>query len=112
MGTPIPGAHVSVTIKNGEVVIVTKTTTTDAYGYYVVTFDQDEWGIGYTIDVTAEYGEVQQTETIEADGSTAQTVDIQFPFEIAQFGNWLGFLLAGALVGVVAMTFLKRRRRG
>jgi parallel beta-helix repeat protein len=112
MDTPIPGAQVSVTIKNGEVVIVTKTTTTDANGYYVVTFDQDEWGIGYTIDVTAEHGEVQWTETIEADGSTAQTVDIQFPFAIAQFGNWLGFLLAGALVGVFAMIFLKRKRIG
>jgi parallel beta-helix repeat protein len=112
MDRPLPGAHVSVTIMNGKVVIATKTTTTDANGYYVVTFDQDEWGFGYTIDVTAQYGEAQQPETIVADGSTAQTADVQFPFEIPQFGNTLGFLLAGALVGVVAMVFLKRRRRG
>jgi len=111
MDTPIPGAQVGVTIKNGEVVIVTKTTTTDAEGYYAVTFDQDEWSIGYTIEVTAQYGE-QQTETIEADGSTVQTVDIQFPFAISQFGSALGFLLAGALVGVIATIFLTRRRRG
>lgn len=112
MDTPIPGAQVVVTIKNGEEVIVTKSTTTDGDGHYVLTFDQDEWGIGYTIEVTAVYDEMQQTETIEADGSTVQTVDIQFPFEIAQFGNALGFLLAGALVGVIAMIFLKRRRIG
>jgi parallel beta-helix repeat protein len=110
MDTPIPGAQVAVTIKNGEIVIVTKTTTTDTDGYYAVTFDQDEWEIGYTIDVTVEYGEVQPTETILADGSTTQTVDIQLPFAIAQFGDWVGLLLAGVLVGAVAMIFLKRRR--
>jgi len=110
-GNPLMGASVSVTIIHGEITIVTKATVTDANGYYAITLEPGQWEAGFTIQLTIQYGTAQETVTAPCDGSTSQEVDYQYPYEIPQFGSLIGFLVAGLLVGIVAVVLLKRGRK-
>ena len=111
-GNPIEGAPVVVVAMNGETPRTTKNTQTDEDGLYVVQFEAwplpDEWKIGDTIIATAQWGANQESnqQTLTVDPGGVLQLDIQFPFEIPEFGTVLGFLAAAAIVGAVAVLYL------
>lgn len=110
MDTPVEGASVTVSMMDGAVDVSTKSAQTDANGLYLVSFEWLEWEPDYTIEVTAVYWESPETVTAPCDGSLTQQVDVQFLFAIPQFGSLVGFLVSIALVGVVGLVLLRRRR--
>lgn len=96
---------------DGTIVIATKTAQTDSNGSYSVSFGSSEWEPGCTIEVTAQYHSVQETRDTAADASSAQQVDIAYPYEIVQFGSLTVFLASAGLVGIVGAVLVKRGRK-
>ena|GEM_PF-4311295 len=109
-GRPIEGVGVVVVLLDGATVVATGVAETDAEGTYEVTFEWLEWDVGYTIEVTANYGGNEEANTTVADSTPAQEVNITYGFEIPQFGSFAGLLLAILLVGAVGALFLVRGR--
>jgi hypothetical protein len=52
-------------------------------------------------------------ETVAApcDGSTAQQVNLQHPYKIAQFGSLIGFLASAALIAILGAVLVRRGRK-
>lgn len=112
-GHTMEGVPVTVVSKNAGTTVKTLTTTTDADGFYTVTFGgmEGDWDVGFTITSIAQSGATQESETVTiVDETPTLQINIQFPFEIPQFGNVLGFILAAALVGSVAGIMLVHKR--
>ncbi len=109
-GDPLEGADVSVSIYNGATWINTYSTTTDQDGFYTITIAPSDWNVGYNITVEATFNSEQVSDTIVADATFGQTVDLQFPLGIPQFGTIIGFFVAAGLIAVVAIVFLKKKR--
>jgi hypothetical protein len=110
-GRPLVGADVTVVMKNGATPIDTQTTTTDGDGFYTVDVGHDLWVPGYEVISTATYNSVQTSDNTTVGIDPFATIDLQFPFEIPQFGSILGFVAAAGLVGVVAVVFLARKSK-
>ena len=115
-GRPIQGAQVVVASFNGSTQVAAISTTTDALGFYQVTlvnFPTVVWDVGFTIETTAVSGGVEESEsvTVPADTPPMLQIDIQFPFEISQFGSVIGLLAAVAIVGAVAVVLLRWKPR-
>ena len=109
-GRPLVGASVVVVMMNGATPVDTKTTTTDGDGFYTVQVGLDVWETGYTVTSTATFNSVQTSDSATiVDDFPFLTIDLQFEFEIPQFGSILGFVAAAGLVGVVAVVFLTRK---
>ncbi len=108
-GRAIVGAPVVAVMKNGATVIDTQSSTTDDGGFYTITLATDQWEPGYTVTSTATYNSEQVSDTITIVDMPFADIDLQFPFEIPQFGSILGFVVAAGLVGAVAAVFLVRR---
>ena len=107
-GTPVEGADVAVTI---EQTATTLHCVTDSDGYYIAEFDLSEWNDGDDITVVATYGG-QATSTgtcVEAVGYSV--IDVQFTYEIPEFGGIAGSMVAIAAVAVVAALFIWKRPR-
>jgi len=110
-GTPVEGADVSVSTIQGVTTRGTYTDTTDANGFYSVTFPGAEWDVGDTIKTTATFsGNQEDNETIAAD-AVVQWVNVTYTFEIPEFGSSLGLIAAGGMVGLVAVVVLVWRRK-
>ncbi len=115
-GRPLEGAHVSLTMKNGGTTVGTLTNDSDAGGFYSVTFGPlvgVGWDVGWTIIATATYGgnQVTNPDVTIPDTSPLLQIDLQFPFEIPQFGTLFGFLVTAGAVGVVAIYLIPKRLR-
>jgi len=110
-GRPINGADVVVVMKNGISEVDTASTTTDSDGLYVVNFALDKWAPGFAVTSTATYNSVQVSGDATVDDLGLATIDLQFLFEIPQFGSILGFVVAAGLVGVVAVVFLAKKNK-
>jgi len=110
-GRPIEGANVVVVMWNGATMIDTTSTQTLSNGLYIVNFALDKWAPGFTVNVTATYNQVQTSGGSTVDDLGLATINLQFPFEIPQFGSMLGFVAAAGLVGVVAVVFLARKSK-
>ena len=110
-GTPVPDASVTVNMKDGETIVSTKSETTDQDGEYSVLFLETEWEVGHTIEVIATYHSKQESESQPAVDEMVQIVDVQFNFEIPDFGNEIGFLVAGGLLGLAAAAIILRKRK-
>lgn len=89
LGQPVQGALVTVTIAT-----YSHSFTSGSTGYYMVTFLPSEWTRGDTIEVTATYESLIQTNTTTADLSGMQTVDINFLEEIPEVGQIIGLAIA------------------
>lgn len=109
-GNPINGADVSVSTYNGATWINTYSTTTDSAGFYTITIAPADWNVGYKIEAQATYNSQQVTDSVIADDSFGQTINLQFPLGIPQFGTLVGFFVAAGLVAVVAAVFLTKKR--
>ncbi len=110
-GRPMGGVPVVVAVKNGSTTVSVLSTTSDSDGFYTVTFPKDDWELGFTLVATATWGGDQVTETITITQEFGEMIDLQFPFEIPQFGTALGFLAVAGAVGVVAVFLLPKRSK-
>jgi len=114
-GRPIAGASVTVVMMNGTTPVDTQTTTTDSAGFYTLTVSSGfaNRGPGFTINSTATFNSVQihDTTTIPDEDFPRVTINLQFLFEIPQFGSILGFAATAGLVGVVAVVFLAKKSK-
>jgi hypothetical protein len=110
-GRPIVGAGVVVVMMNGATEVDIASDTTDSNGFYTVSFATDNWEIGFSITSTATFNSVQVSDTIPADEYPVSTINLQFLFEIPQFGSILGFVATAGLVGVVAVVFLAKKSK-
>lgn len=109
-GRDVEGADVTVNIRDPDI-RATLSDTTDATGYYSVTFGPSDWDIGDTIEVIATYLSNQETNSTSANSNPFQWVNVTYTFEIPEFGSIVGFLVAGSLLGIVATVFLVRKRK-
>jgi hypothetical protein len=112
-GNPATSVPVVVVLKNGTTTINTLYYDTDEFGFYSVNFNPETWDVGYTVTSTATSGGQQDSEkvTIQSLDDWSIQIDLQFPYEIPQFGTILGFLAAAAVVGAVAVYLLPRTLR-
>jgi hypothetical protein len=110
-GTPIQGVDVVVVSKQGETVISTVYGVTDENGFYTVTFPTETVDYNHTIIATATYGGNQESEQAVPVDELGLTMDIQFPFEIPEFGTLIGFLAVAGVVAFVAIFLLPRRHK-
>lgn len=106
-GTPVEGASVAVTIVQK---VVTLTCETDSDGFYQVEFSDFEWDIGNDINVVATYGG-QETATDVCNEFGVSLVNVQFTFEIPEFGSFMGSTVAIAALAGVAILFVWKRPR-
>jgi hypothetical protein len=115
-GDPIPDILVTVNIRDAEYAI--RSTLQDTTGpgdstpagFYTVTFPNDQWYAGDTVEVVVSYSGDQEIETKLIAGEGDEEVNIQFEYAIPQFGSMLGFAIAAGLVAVVAMFALRRKK--
>ena len=107
-GSPVNGADVAVTIDETS---TTLHCTTGSDGFYTVTFQDAEWNDGDHITVVATMGgqEIGYGVVVESVGYTQ--IDVQFGFEIPEFGSVAGSMVAIAAVAVVAALFIWKRPR-
>ncbi len=111
-GEPLVGADVAVTVYNKTThlqVGPTLTIKSDEVGFYTVTIDPGNYQLGDKVDVVASYNS-QQANNSTAAQEPMLWIDVHFALAIHQFGNWLGFAVAAALIATVAVVFLKKRR--
>ncbi len=110
-GRPIKDVPVVVVSKDGSTVVNTQFATTDTDGFYTVTFPTETVDLGHWIIATATSGGEQVSGNVTVDNDFGLTIDLQFPFEIPQFGTIIGFLAVAAIVGVLAVILLPRKLR-
>ncbi len=104
-GKRLPGASVSITIDGN-----TRTTTTDANGFYTVNFPKSQWTVGSNIHVAATYNSNVATNDTLADDSAIQAIWVEFMYEIPQFGGSLGLLVAGIFIAAISVVWLVHGR--
>jgi len=110
-GNKIPDIPVTVNMKDGATVVTTKLYTSGSLGQYSVVFLVTEWEVGYTIEVIATGPSGQAIETETASDIVLITIDVQFLYEIPEFGFDAGVLVAGGAVGLIAVVMLVPRRK-
>jgi uncharacterized RDD family membrane protein YckC len=114
-GNPLAGAQVTVEIWGGywpvqDFFRISSSTTTNALGYYEVTFSSNFWDPHNTIKVIVTYGSDQKTTKVEANADEYQEVNMSLNLTIPEFRGPLGLLamMAGCFVPFVIL--LARRR--
>ena len=112
--SPVNNAQVTVQSVNGTTVIDTQTDTTDATGYYLVTFLVGKWDSypGNHFDLVATCPSGQDDNSTIAAAGNYQELNLTFLFEIPEFGGTAGLLLTAGIVGgvaAVAVVWVRRR---
>jgi hypothetical protein len=114
-GQPLEGANVVVTVVESG---ATSSGVTGSDGKYQASPEftaNSEYDIGNTIQVVASYNSNVQanTSTVPVDiddiGGLMQ-VDVHYTYEVPEFGAILGFIVAGVLVGMIAIFAVSKRR--
>ncbi len=114
-GRKVADAQVTVTMKDGENTVSTKTDTSDGVGYFTCDFGATEWNNGNRIVVTAIYKSLEATNTtiLLCNDAFYQYENVTFPYEIPELGNgYTGILVTGLILGAVAvaaLVFLRRK---
>ena len=115
-GSPLANAQVTVEIWGGDwpsqdFFRISSSATTNAMGYYEVTFSSNFWDPHNTIKVIVTFESVQKTTKVEANGDEYQEVNMSLDLTIPEFGGAPGLLalMAGCLIPVVIL--IARRRR-
>ena len=113
-GRKVADAQVTVTMKDGETTVSTKSDASDSNGFYTCNFAMTEWNIGNKIVVTATYKSLQATNSTEVfcNDEFLQYENVTFPYEIPELGNgYMGILITGLILGAVAVAVLVLMRR-
>jgi hypothetical protein len=108
----VEDADVTVTTKNGETVVAFYATTSGPDGYYQITFGTNEFDFGYTIEVVATDGVLQNTNTtIAADDALWNWVNVTLVTEIPEFGGIYGLSMVFAVSGIMAIFVIIGRKK-
>ncbi|OGS55887.1 MAG: hypothetical protein A3K60_03480 [Euryarchaeota archaeon RBG_19FT_COMBO_56_21] len=110
MGDPVDGADVTVVVGGTE----TLTCTTADGGQYQVTFAPSQWDDWDTIVVTVYFnsiGPAVENGVVDPIYFGQIQIDVQFTFEIPEFGSVMGSIVAIAAVAAVAVLFIWKRPR-
>ena len=112
VGTPLENAYVTVKIlrASDNTTRATQNYWTDETGFYTVTFDGAYWDEGDTIQVIAEFNSAQRSNSTLADSGPWQTIDVEYPYEIPEFGGYWPTLIGLAGAGAVGAVFLVRKK--
>ena len=110
-GQPLEGASVVVTIVETS---ATATGSTGADGRYQASeIDSSGYDLGFTIHVVATYNSAQESIDVLVDQDMHDfgigQVDVQYTYEIPEFGGGLGFALVLVVVCAIALVMLGRR---
>jgi hypothetical protein len=109
-GQPLEGANVVVTVERTD---ATTSGVTGSDGKYQAWPDipQADYDIGDTILVVATYNSnVQDNSSEVLENLGVLQIDVKYTYEIPEFGTILGFLVASALVGMIAVYSVSRRK--
>lgn len=113
-GRNITGASVLIEIKDPSTwaTRASLTDTTDDDGYYQVSFGPSDWYDGDSINITATYQANQvRNSTTAVEGVPVQYLNATYPFEIPELGSIVGFAVAGACLGGIAVFLIVRRKK-
>ena len=105
-GTPVEGAGVVVEVLESG---ATLSDTTDSLGRYDVSFTLSDWDVGDTVETTATFGSLVDSEIAVASFATLQ-IDVTFAYAIPEFGSFFGVVVATVLMGSVAVISMRRQR--
>ena len=105
-GLLLAGANVTVTVDGNA-----RSEDTDSSGFYQVEFSPSEWTIGHEISIVAVKNGLVGTNSTTAVAGIPQDLYCQIPYEIPEHGSPLGLLIAGGLLGIVAIVALTMIRR-
>ena len=112
MGNPVQGASVLVEIVAPDSHVRTSGTDTSiSNGFYSVLFGNFEWEVGDTLRVTSTYHSDSRVNSTNATSAPIQYVNVTYPYEIPQFGSWVGFAAAGGILAVVALVYVGKRKK-
>lgn len=113
MGTPIPDASVTINIRwaLGDTIRATYPTTAGPDGFYSESVFGADWDVGDRIEVIAQHESFFGTNSVTADVSGIQTVDVTIGIVIPEFGALLGTPLTFVSIGLVAIVILSFRAR-
>lgn len=113
-GQPLQGANVVVAVERTG---ATSSGVTDSDGKYQASPDfapNSEYDIGDTIQVVASYNSNVQANSsavpADIDLTGLMQVDVNYTYEVPEFGTLLGFLVAAVLVGMIAVYSVSKRR--
>lgn len=111
VGRTVEDAEVTVTMYDGATPMSSDSEPSDEDGYYALTFLPEDWEVGYTILVVAVYEGSPEDATAVAPNANFIEIDVEFTFEIPEFGAEWGLLVAGLAVGAVAVVAVVWRRK-
>jgi len=112
-GQPLQGANVVVTVDRTG---ATSSGVTGSDGRYQASpdFSTSEYDILDTIRVVANYNSNEQVNTstvpVDIDDTGVMQVDVHYTYEVPEFGTMLGFMVASALVGMIAIYSVSKRK--
>ena len=118
-GTPVIGADVNVSMYDGATLRSYQTDVTDSLGMYQANFGfgfgSDDWGVGDTILVVAEYGEESGTNSTVAhdidDPDSLQYVNVTIGTVIPEFGDLGTVVPVVGVLGMFMAFFFARKER-
>jgi len=93
LGSAVDGVNVKVDIWVGDwplnfgVLSGSRTTASDAWGHYEVSFDANEWSPHYVIEILGTKDITVWTENAEANGDAFQTIDLDSSSTIPEFSG-------------------------
>jgi hypothetical protein len=113
VGNELEGAHVlvEILIDSTTTVRTSDTYDSDSNGFYSVLFGAFDWEVGDTIKVTSTYNSNVEVNSTTANDKAIQYVNITYPYEIPQFGGWIGLAITGGLVAAVALVIMGMPRK-
>lgn len=111
-GSPVAGAAVHVASKLGSTTVVNLTATSDGNGFYYVTIWQNDWEIGYTMEVYATYGSYSAINSTTANAAPAQVVDVHFSVLIPEFTSFSVVAVMTIAVTLIGIRLRKGKNPG
>lgn len=110
---PYSGANVTINSKNGATTVKTLYyDSSDTDGYFTVTFANNEWDIGYTIEVIAQGGmESGTNSTTIADAFPYMYVNVTLSGVIPEFGAFGSLSLIIPIIAIGAIFLIASRRK-
>ena len=108
-GTPIEGA--SVLVENLDQAVSNQSDTTDEDVLYTVVFPMSDWTEGDLFRATATFASQQESAEDYAPSGAVEIlqIDVQFSFEIPEFGSAIGVLVASVVMGAVALYKVRKK---
>jgi hypothetical protein len=111
-GSPLESSSVMVVVRAGPDIRAVQYGITNESGVYNVTFDQDDWSPGDTLEVSAANGSETAINSTDADVYAGQVIDLRFAAPIPEIGSSIGLVLAvaSAIIAVFGYALSRRRR--